>query len=219
MKVSKGNILYRYRYIMQQAFEFHNRNIADTWQPMKGVVSPESILIGQNARVDELNTRILDRFQSDAPLQSNIDFRPVPTKYATFPIIDRRKPVFEHIDTPLMEYTPEAFFAPIGTNGPSDFFRQSVDTESRLRNQFFAMQRGSDYGVYVPNSNSEMYGVRMPTCSRVEPQPHTNLFEPMMLYTVSRNENPLVGRDRFNNHTRFQLRASDIQAADPAFQL
>lgn len=205
---------------MQQNFEFHNRNIVETWQPMQGVVSAESILMGQNARVDELNTRILDRFQSDAPLRPNLDFRPVPTKYSTFPMIDLRKQVFEHIENPVVNYTPEAFFAPLGRQGPSEFFRDSVDTESRLRNQFFALQRGSDHGLYVPNSNSDLYRIVMATpTTRVEPQPHAGLFEKAMLYTVQRNENPAIGQDRFNNHTRYQLRSTDIRAADPQFQL
>ena len=49
------------------------------------------VLIGQNERVEELNRRIVDRVSTDAPLQPNFDPRPVSTKYALFPVIDRRR--------------------------------------------------------------------------------------------------------------------------------
>ena len=53
-----------------------------------GLVS--GLIRGQNERVDELNARILGRFESDQPLQPNFSVRPVSTKYSHFPIIETR---------------------------------------------------------------------------------------------------------------------------------
>lgn len=203
---------------MQQAFEYENRNIQSITQPMYGVV--EGVLYGQNARVDELNTRILDRFQADAPLQPNLDFRPVSTKYAHFPIVDRRLPATEPLHKSSMySYTPKTTFAPLGADGPSSFFRESVDTESQLRNQCFALQRGADQGVYVPSSNSDLYWVNMAKPSRVDPQPHERLFVNEQLYTNPKNVDAAIGVDRFHNHTRTQLRGANIRCADAEFQV
>jgi hypothetical protein len=64
---------------------------------MHGVV--EGVFYGQNARVDELNDRILDRNHSDHTLPPNINSRPVQTKYALFPMLDKRMPATVPIES------------------------------------------------------------------------------------------------------------------------
>ena len=83
------------------------------------------IQYGQNARVDELNDRTLARFVADTPLQPSIDRRPVPTKYARFPIIDR----VSEAHVPLrsyLDYSATSAFAPIQGNGPFSGFKVAV---------------------------------------------------------------------------------------------
>ena len=47
---------------------------------------PTYLYYGQNERVDELNARILERDVPDTQLAPNFSPRPVPTKYAVFPM-------------------------------------------------------------------------------------------------------------------------------------
>lgn len=165
---------------------------------------PEYLYYGQNERVNELNDRIQSRQFADSPLQPNFDPRPVPTKYAHFPIINRRKPMNEpaipYLDYNIINFNPGTERAP-----PSGFFN-NVDTETILRNQTFAMQNGADQSVYVPSSNSDMYKVEI--VSRPSQQPHPDLFIKQQ-FTGEQHPNLAganIGQDRLFNHTRTQLR-------------
>jgi hypothetical protein len=87
-------------------------DISEYNNKIQGLI-PETpgILYGQNERVDELNDRILGRFQPDMQLQPNINFRAVPTKYSHFPIIDRIK----QANVPIVSvpyYSMETNFTP-----------------------------------------------------------------------------------------------------------
>ena len=78
----------------------------------------------------------------------------------------------------------------------SGFFN-NVNTESLLRNQFFALQK-SDQSVYVPSSNSDLYNVNV--VSKPVVQPHPDLFQK----TEFKPFNPNVvngGTQIFNNFT------------------
>jgi len=164
------------------------------------------VLYRQNERLDELNQRLGQRQFADKPLQPNYDPRPVPTKYSHFPIIDRRKAA---PPTPLvnyLEYSSKNIFAPIVShNGPVDTYFQNIDFESGLRNQYFALQKGADQAVYVPESSSDLYGFS--AVGRQESQTHTDLFlKQQFSQQANANVNPAIGSDRFFNHTRQQLR-------------
>ena len=165
------------------------------------------ILYGQNERTDELNSRLTERQFSDRPLQPNYDPRPVPTKYSLFPITNRRKLMDEPL-SPYLDHSVESNFAPITQNGPVDGYLQNVNTESSLRNQYFALQKGVDQSVYVPSSTSDLYNVSV--VSRPSIQPHQDLFnKPTFESRVHPNVmNPSIGNNLFSNHTRTQLRGS-----------
>lgn len=171
----------------------------------------DGILYGQNERVDELNTRILARFRPDQPLQPNLDVRAVPTKYSHFPIIDRIVQPRVQLNTPL-DYSVETNFLPTNSNGPVDGYFSNVNTESSLRNQYFAIQKGAPQSAYIPSSNSELYSVKMAAPSQYVDQPYPKLFD---RYTVDpfakqRQVNPTIGGDRFFNNTRTQLRGGKL---------
>ena len=166
------------------------------------------IQYGQNARVDELNERTLARFIPDSPLQPSINRRPIPTKYARFPIIDRVVEAHVPIRT-YLDYSASSAFAPIQGNGPFSGFK--VCDESNLRNQYFAIQ-SAPQSAYIPISSSELYKVTIAPESRPEPQPFLGLFDNYRMnpFAPVRNADPKIGSDTFLNNTRVQLRGGSL---------
>jgi hypothetical protein len=180
-------------------------NLTETNQFIPGVAAG-GILYGQFARVDELNDRISARLKCDTPLQPNLEFRAVPTKYATFPIIDRVAQRKE----PLRSYLEETGFAPTQSTGPVAGFVSNINVESSLRNQYFALQ-SAPQAAYIPSSTSDLYNASVPTATtRQEQQPYPLLFDSykINMFAPVRNANPAVGSDVFLNHTRTQLRGN-----------
>jgi hypothetical protein len=177
--------------------------------PIEGVV--QGIYYGQNERVDELNNRILQRIQTDGPLQPNFDVRPVSTKYSRFPIIDRLAMPRVGIQT-VPDYSVENIYAPIQSRGPVQGFFSNVNVESELRNQYFAIQSAAQ-SAYIPSSQSDLYEVKMAPSSRPEQQPFPGLFDQyqMSVYHTPRNADPKIGSQTFFNNTRVQLRTGTLQ--------
>ena len=107
-------------------------------------------------RKEELNDRMAQRNTPSAPLQPQFGIRPLSTKYAMMPIFDRRP-----IPTVAIESQPtydiQATFNPGTAQAPWCGFAMNINNESRLRNQYFALQRGAGQGLYIPNKNSDMY--------------------------------------------------------------
>jgi hypothetical protein len=170
---------------------------------------PQGVLYGQNERVDELNDRITARNTPDTPLKPNYDPRPVPTKYAHFPIINRRAPSHEPVIN-FLDHNVSAHFNPGNARAPPAGFSNQVDTETVLRNQFFAMQGGAGQHVYIPSSNSDLY--KTTVVSKPSEQPHPLLFQQEQFSKMQHPNltNPAVGRADFFNHTRTQLRGSNM---------
>jgi hypothetical protein len=169
---------------------------------------PEGIYYGQNERVDELNDRMSTRHFPDSPLQPNFDPRSVPTKYSIFPMINRRKPMNEPV-IPYLDYNQSLNFNPGTHRAPPNTFLNNIDTETILRNQTFALQRGdAGQGAYIPSSHSDLYNVYVPKGSQNEQQPHPDLFNrPTFEARQHANlQGNKIGRERFMNHTRTQLR-------------
>jgi hypothetical protein len=164
----------------------------------------EGCYSGQQDRVDELNTRIQSRFVPDNALRPNYDPRPVSTKYALFPTIDRKTPS----EKLSMEYlgglgsTPS--FSPLINNSP---FIRNIDTETILRNQTVALQNGIGQSVYVPSSNSDLYNTTV--VSRPSEQPFPDLFvKPTFSTNIPHIATQNIGKSDFFNFTRTQLRNS-----------
>jgi hypothetical protein len=109
----------------------------------------------QNLDYDnELNNRLKDRWFPSDNLQPLYDIRPVSTKYTWFQTVEET-PNSKVNTLKYLPYTPSKVFNP-GSRAPSDFFLSSIDQESRLRNQFMALQKG-DQAVYVPCTQSDLY--------------------------------------------------------------
>ena len=83
-----------------------------------------------------------------------------------------------------------------------------IDIETTLRNQTFAKQRGLGQDMYVPSSESDLYKVSV--VSRPSEQPHMGLFSQNTFSNRAHPnvENTTIGKDKFFNHTRTQLRNS-----------
>lgn len=172
---------------------------------MEGVHT--GVSYGQFDRVDELNDRIQKRHFPDKPLAPNFSGRPVMTKYSRFQIIDRRAPSDEQI-LPIETHHVGTNFSPATQRGPPSTMLQNIDLESALRNQNVAYQRNTLQSVYVPNSTSELFNVRVPSAPGINP--HPSLFNHPPTQSVPREmnvRNMNIGKDLFNNNTRTQLRA------------
>ena len=164
------------------------------------------ILYGQNERVDELNDRISSRSFSDMPLEPQFSPRPVPTKYSLFPVIDRRAQPTVPIQ-PMVNHRVSHNFSPATANAPPQCYLANINTETMLRNQNVALQRGADQGIYVPASTSDLYRVSV-TATPGPAQPFPDLFSKQTFQTKHHPnlQNNKIGVDRFHNHTRTQLR-------------
>lgn len=161
-------------------------------------------------RLEDINERMFHRNLPSAPLQAQFDARPVATKYALMPIVDRRPiPTVPVVQRPT--YNQTQVFNPGTSHGPWSGFATNVNDESKLRNQFFALQRNNDQAVYVPPFNSDLYvnqvvtSTNSPHFSAVQPfpelfaKPHLAAFDP----------NPAsdrIGINMFDNCTRQQLK-------------
>jgi hypothetical protein len=156
-------------------------------------------------RTEELNNRLSERNLPSNPLQAQFDIRPLSTKYACMPIFDRRAIPTVSIET-LPAYDIGATFNPGNAQAPWAGFATNIDGESRLRNQFFALQRGAGQSTYIPSKNSDMYESRIfPANQQHVEQPFPALFEKNRFDAF----NPCpkdCGINFFDNFTRQQLK-------------
>ena len=177
-------------------------SIADITQPnMYGVI--QGYKICNLDRTSELDERIYERNIPSAQLQPNFSMRPVSTKYELLGIYDRRAPASVPLHN-YPNYKVSQTFNPGTAQAPWSGYATNVNTESSLRNQFFALQN-CEQSTYVPNSNSDMYQVNVAGSSNKMPNKFHHLqrqemFEPF-------DPNPCnLGKGVFMNHTRQQLK-------------
>ena len=172
---------------------------------MYGVIT--GLISGQNARVDELNQRIYDRFVPDANLEPNYDPRPVSTKYALFPMVDGRRSATVPIPQMANYEVAQSGFVPFGSRPPVSGFLANVDVESKLRTQVQVLTKYGREDEYIPSSDSDLYNVRVAQGSDSSPQPFAGLFQKPVFDNSPGFTDTRIGQDRFFNHTRTQLRS------------
>jgi hypothetical protein len=166
---------------------------------MFGVVN--KLYICNQERARQLNDRISDRNIPSAPLQPQYSMRPVLSKYSVMPILDQRAtPSVSMGSFPV--FNPEQTFNPGNAQAPWSGFSSSVNTESILRNQVFALQN-CERAYYVPSSKSDMYNVRVP--EKYVEQPHPDLFNRQQFCNHNPNEHNLANKF-FNNSTRTDVK-------------
>jgi hypothetical protein len=166
-----------------------------------------TLFYANNSRVEEINERIWDRNRPDQPLPPNFDPSPTTTKYARFPVLDKRMPTIIPIQPNFNASLEKSFAPPVMQKGPVYGF--NVNNESNLRNQYFALQRGADQSIYVPSSNSDLYRVALPTpTTRNEIQDFPLLFTKSSFSSAIHPNlvNTQSGINKLHNHTREQNR-------------
>ena len=154
---------------------------------------------------DQTNTRIYSRNIPSQPLQPYLDVRPVMTKYSYFPIVDPRKEISTKLKQ-LPTFNPHTTFNPGNDQAPWSGFASSVNTESELRNQIYALQKCSQ-SVYVPNSNSDLYDYSFTPKNTPNCETHSLLFKKDSFDSFNPNpDTKIVGNGIFLNSTRVQVR-------------
>ena len=156
-------------------------------------------------RTEELNERVSNRNIPSGPLQPQFDIRPLSTKYSMMPIFDRRPIPTVSINV-LPAYNISNTFNPGNAQAAAPWagFANNINDESRLRNQFFALQRGAAQSCYIPSKYSDMYEVNVIGNEQVT-QPYPGLFEKCSFDSF----NPCPkdnGISLFENHTRYQVK-------------
>jgi len=151
-------------------------------------------------RTNTINTRTFQRNMPSQSLQPYLDARPVSTKYSYMPIVDPRK-----VNTVSLHQAPtfnvENVFNPGNATAPWSGYASSVNKESELRNQIYALQCSSQ-ATYVPSSKSDLYQVHW-NQKQVE-QPFPDLFKEEKFVPHTYIYNADVGYALFNNSTRQQ---------------
>ena len=151
----------------------------------------------------ELSKRISQRNIPSKPLQAQFSVRPISTKYDIMSVVDGREKSSVSLKRHPV-YNTSNTFNPGNAQGPWLGFATNVNDESKLRNQFFALQR-CDNAAYIPSSKSDMYHVNVG--GRMEVQSHPGLFEnPDLGYFNPNPDNANVGHNIFNNSTRDQIK-------------
>jgi len=166
---------------------------------MYGVVN--GIFLCNNDRVEDLNKRISDRNIPSQKLAAQFDIRPVSSKYAMMPIFDRRAIPTVPIER-LPTYSLANTFNPGNAQAPWSGYATNIDDDSKLRNQFFALQK-CDQAKYIPSTTSDMYKVEV--VGQPIQQPFPDLFtQPQFLPF---NPNMCGGNDKFfDNCIRQQVK-------------
>lgn len=159
---------------------------------------------------NQTNNRIYSRNIPSQTLQPSIDFRPVSTKYSYFPLVDPRKQSQTSL-TPTPIFNSNHTFNPGNTKSPFSGFATNVNLESELRNQVYSLQKCSQ-SVYVPNSNSDLYKVKI--MHHNEPNPHELLFRETAFDTFNPNPDAnICGKNLFYNTTRCQIKEFTKQSS------
>ena len=152
-------------------------------------------------RVPELNNRISSRNVPSNKLNMNFSFRPVSMKYTSMPIIDPKNQGTVPIENNQTFNTNNMFNPGNRVNGPWRGYTSNVDTESTIRNQFFAIQSCAE-SKFIPSSNSDLYNVDV-NDGKEYYQPFNSLFIHQQF--APSNPNSLgLPNELFNNNTRVQ---------------
>ena len=177
-------------------FSQNNKNKSDS---RIGVL--DGVYTCQQERTQELNERIAQRNIPSAHLEPNIDFRPVMTKYSILPVVDQKAPSSVNI-LRYPTYSPHSVYNVGNNSAPWSGFASSINTESTLRNQFFALQK-CDQSAYIPSSDSDLYKIER-SSAEANKQTHPLLFKEEEFQSFDPNH---VASEHilFNNFTRQQL--------------
>lgn len=160
-------------------------------------------------RLSQLNDRIYDRNKPSVELQSQFDPRPVRTRQVVFPAVDCYMPSKTQINR-QNNYNQNSQFNP-GSSAPYSGWATNIDNESKVKALFRTTQKWAPQNSYIPASNSDLYVVNKNVGLTPNETTRQMLGERGILFKMEQfdkfNPNPCnLGGDRFNNHTRQQLK-------------
>jgi hypothetical protein len=154
---------------------------------------------------EEENRKLYSRNIPSQPLQPYLNVRPVMTKYSYLPIVDPRREINVKLQQ-MPTYNTNNVFNPGTNQAPWSGFASSINVESDLRNQIYALQKCSQ-SVYVPKSNSDLYNFSFTAENAKVQQTHPLLFEKNNFESFNPNpDTKVVGSSMFMNPTRVQIR-------------
>ena len=151
----------------------------------------------------EFSERLAARNIPDGNLAPQFSMRPASTKYSIMPIVDQRSPAALTPLKPEADFNVDNMFNPGNAQGPWPGFANNVDNESKLRNQFMALQK-SDQADYIPPTTSDLYSS---TTNYVNPSPDKSklMFSQEAFQTNMNKRCPFVddaNANIFSNSTR-----------------
>lgn len=154
---------------------FHITQFSITSPPIN-TMNP-SFVENNHWRLDELNERLISRIYPDFMIPSLISSRPSETRQtilgnSTDPRVDMK--VRDIIHYPIQNSSIRDNF--ISTKGDPIWFLHNIDTETKLKNQCFALQTDCPQATYIPDSSSELYKIQLPPNSHPVQQPFPYLF-------------------------------------------
>lgn len=152
---------------------------------------------------NQLNLRINNRVFPSQELQPNYDPRPQATKYTQFMTVDKNQRNEEKVE--LRNYnkfnTSQVFYTG-DSKAPTQYYLDSIDVESKLKNQFFALQK-HDLAQYVPSTNSSLYTNKQHGYNEVPSKLEVNGLN----YKINNNRNKCnLAPNLFNNSTRYNVK-------------
>lgn len=158
-------------------------------------------------RDTNMNRRIFARNIPSAPLQPNLDVRPIPTKYVVLPIVNGYPEPPPILTPPIPTFNISEVFNPGTRAGPWSGFAANIDAESCLRTKAHQVYNNPD-NIYMPDSSDRVYPQPISSRHRVAnnsagsvPASYSSInFTP----TTTQRELPNVGHQLFHNSTRTQ---------------
>jgi hypothetical protein len=149
---------------------------------------------------NELNNRIMSRIMPTQELPPNFSPRPEPTKYSHFKTCNTKHNYNNSIRQYKYFNTNNVFYTG-NSKAPIHYFLDNVDLESRLRNQFFALQK-NDQAFYIPDIhysslyNDQYYKSGFPKDNEVN----------ALNYNITTINKCNLAPKPFNNSTRYNLK-------------
>ena len=153
---------------------------------------------------DQINHNIYSRNIPSSSIQFNFSPRSVSTKYSLLPILDHKSEPTVPINE-VNHYNSETVFFPSDRKPDFCGFGTKVDTESTLRNQFFALQK-ADQAKWIPNTNSDLYENNISFKTVNNDLDTSLLFNKEDFNKHNPNVSNKIGNNFFNNSTRVQLK-------------
>ncbi len=151
-----------------------------------------------------INKEIYNRNRPSSEIAMHFSPRSVSTKYSHLPILDHRKETTVPLNN-YENYNSETVFFPGNRKPHFCGFASSVDNESSLRNQFFALQK-ADQAQWLPSTNSDLYENPINFTNTNIDLDKSNLFKHEEFADFNPNLSNNIGNKLFHNSTRVQLK-------------